>query len=75
MIKAFALGLIMGAVIGMIYGAMLMAVLQACGDYNPSQINENAAQAVKEQEFDKLYSKAKEQVNFDFTDGVYDLSE
>ena len=54
MIKAFALGLIMGAVIGMIYGAMLMAVLQACGDYNPSQINENAAQAVKEQEFDKL---------------------
>lgn len=32
MIKAFALGLIMGAVIGMIYGAMLMAVLQVGKD-------------------------------------------
>ena len=75
MIKAFTLGLIVGAVFGTLFGLFIMAVLQACGDYNPSQINDNATQATKEQELDKLYSKAKEQVNFDFTDGVYDLSE
>ena len=42
MIKAFTLGLIMGAVIGTAFGVLIMACVQAGRDYHPSEINENA---------------------------------
>lgn len=42
MIKAFTLGLIMGAVIGTAFGVLIMACVQAGRDYYPSEVNENA---------------------------------
>ena len=41
MIKAFTLGLIMGAVIGTAFGVLIMACVQAGRGYYPSEINEN----------------------------------
>ena len=42
MIKAFTLGLITGAVLGVLFGVLIMACVQAGRDYCPSEINENA---------------------------------